>query len=104
MSKNNLKIINVNDLDNLLQNINLIDIRETSELRSGTLRGAKNIPMKELLNNHDEYLNKEDEYYIMCHSGARSSTAASLLQEEGYKVINVGGGISSYVGSKIILK
>ncbi|MGL4772332.1 MAG: rhodanese-like domain-containing protein [Clostridium sp.] len=97
----NSKVINVNDLDNLLEKINLIDIREDFEVSFGTLKGAKNIPMEELLINHNKYLNKNNKYYIMCQSGMRSSRTTSMLLNEGYNVINVGGGFGSYIGSKI---
>lgn len=43
------KVINVNDIDNLIGKINLIDIREAYEYRSGSIKTAKNIPMGELL-------------------------------------------------------
>ena len=95
------KVINVNDLDNLLGSINLIDIREGFEVSFGTLKGAKNIPMGELLTSPDEYLNREEEYYIMCQSGMRSARTVSMLSDIGYKVINVGGGRGSYIGTKI---
>lgn len=97
----NTKVINVNDLDNLLGKINLIDIREGYEVSFGTLKGSKNIPMGELLSSPKEYLNSEEEYYIMCQSGMRSARTVSMLSDIGYKVINVGGGMGSYIGSKI---
>ncbi|MGL5381603.1 rhodanese-like domain-containing protein [Clostridium sp.] len=97
----NTKAINVNDLDNLLGDINLIDIREDFEVSYGTLKGAKNIPMGNLLENPNEYINIEEEYYIMCQSGMRSARTVSILRGIGYKVINVNGGMGSYVGSKI---
>lgn len=97
----NTKAINVNDLDNLLGDINLIDIREDFEVSYGTLKGAKNIPMGKLLENPNEYINIEEEYYIMCQSGMRSARAVSILRGIGYKVVNVHGGMGSYVGSKI---
>lgn len=94
------KEVDVNNLNELLGDINLIDIREPSEVRTGTLKGAKNIPMRELLSGLDEYLDKDKEYYIMCHSGMRSGRVCRGLSKAGYKVINVSGGISAYEGLK----
>ncbi|MEG0297331.1 MAG: rhodanese-like domain-containing protein [Clostridium sp.] len=94
------KVVNVNDMDELLGKINLIDIRETYEYKSGSLRGSKNIPMGKLSEEAEKYLNKNDEYYIMCQSGGRSSRMCSKLTKQGYNVINVSGGMGSYVGSK----
>lgn len=93
-------VIHVNDLDNLIGKINLIDIREPYEYKSGSIKTAKNIPMGTLLENPGKYLSKDKTYYILCQSGARSSRATSLLTKQGYQVINVAGGVGSYVGAK----
>ena len=42
----------------------------------------------------------EDTYYIICQSGARSSRACSILTKQGFDVINVSGGVGSYVGTR----
>ncbi|MFV0466516.1 MAG: rhodanese-like domain-containing protein [Lachnospiraceae bacterium] len=94
-------VINVNDLDPLLGKIELIDIREPSEVSNGTLLTAKNIPMNSLMNNPGKYLIKDKTYYIMCQSGGRSSRTTSFLEKQGYNVINVSGGMGSYAGNKI---
>ncbi|SFD12286.1 rhodanese-like domain-containing protein [Clostridium uliginosum] len=98
--KNDGKVINVNDIDNLIENIELIDIRETYEYKGGSLKTAKNIPMGELLNEPNKYLNKHKKYYIMCQSGGRSARTCSSLTKQGFDVINVAGGMGSYVGTK----
>lgn len=97
---NNQKVINVNDMDELIGKVSLIDIRETYEYRGGSIKSAKNIPMGELLNEPDKYLNKNKEYYIMCQSGGRSARACSSLIKQGFDVVNVSGGMGSYVGTK----
>lgn len=99
--KKDFKSVNVNDLDNILGKINLIDIREPYEVKTRSLKGSKNIPMDNLLKNPEKYLNKEKEYYIMCQSGMRSSRTSNILSKQGYKIINVSGGIGLYVGTKI---
>lgn len=94
------KTVNVNDMDNLLGSVELIDIREPYEYKSGSLKTAKNIPMGNLLNEPEKYLNKEKTYYIMCQSGGRSGRTCSFLEKQGYNVVNVSGGMGSYVGTK----
>ena len=94
------KVINVNDIDELIGKVDLIDIREDYEYKGGSIKSAKNIPMGELLNNPDKYLNKSKEYYIMCQSGGRSSRTCNALTSQGFKVVNVSGGMGSYVGTK----
>lgn len=94
------KVIHVNDLDPLIGSIELIDIREPYEFKSTTMRTAKNIPMGNLLNNPDKYLRKDKIYYIMCQSGGRSGRSCRVLQKKGFDVVNVAGGMGSYVGTK----
>lgn len=99
-NKNSGKVINVNDIDNLIGKIDLIDIREPYEYKTGSIKSAKNIPMGDLLNYPEKYLNKDKEYHIVCQSGGRSSTACNKLRGLGFDVVNVAGGVGSYVGSK----
>lgn len=99
-NKNSGKVINVNDIDNLIGEINLIDIREPFEYRRGSLTTAKNIPMGELLDEPEKYLDKNKEYHIVCQSGGRSLRTCNQLSNLGFDVVNVAGGVGSYSGSK----
>lgn len=94
------KTIHVNELENLIGKVEIIDIREPYEYTSGTLKSAKNIPMGNLLAEPDKYLKKDETYYIMCQSGARSKRTTNLLSKQGFQVINVSGGMGSYVGTR----
>lgn len=96
--KSTVNSIGVNDLDKLSGKINLIDIREPFEYKSGHLPLAKNIPMAQILEMPEKYLKKDEEYHIICQSGARSSRTCSKLKAAGYKVINVEGGTGGYAG------
>lgn len=97
-NRNNGKVINVNDIDNLIGDIELIDIREINEYKRGSIKTAKNIPMQSLLGNPNKYLKKDKEYYIVCQSGRRSSMACNNLRQKEFNVINVSGGVASYLG------
>jgi rhodanese-related sulfurtransferase len=94
------KVIHVNDMDNLLGKVELIDIREPYEFKAGSLKTAKNIPMGILLTSPEKYLSKDKTYYIMCQSGARSGNTTRTLTKQGFDVINVAGGMGSYVGNR----
>lgn len=94
------KVINVNDMDNLIGKVELIDIREPYEFRIGSLKTSKNIPMGNLLSEPNKYLNHEKTYYIICQSGSRSMMATRQLKRQGFDVVNVSGGVGAYVGSK----
>lgn len=96
--KNDSNSIHVSEIDDILQDINLIDIREAYECAHGSIKGSKNIPMGQLMSNPEKYLDKTKTYYIMCQSGGRSSSAVSALHRAGYDVVNVKGGMGSYFG------
>ena len=100
LKSDNSQAIHVNEMDNLLGKVNLIDIREPYEYARGSLKTAKNIPMGTLLTNPERYLVKDKKYYIMCQSGGRSSRTTRELSKQGFDVINVAGGMGSYVGTK----
>ncbi|MDS0525185.1 rhodanese-like domain-containing protein [Clostridium sp. SHJSY1] len=100
LKREQVKNVNVNEMDDLIGNVDLIDIREKYEYSSGSIKTAKNIPMGELLDNPEKYLKKDKEYYIMCQSGGRSARACGTLSSQGFNVINVSGGMGAYRGSK----
>lgn len=95
---NDLESIFVNEIDDLIGKINLVDIREPEEVRFGTIKTAKNIPMGSLLSNPSLYLKKEEVYYLMCQSGMRSARTATQLKKLGYKIINIKDGFGAYSG------
>ena len=94
-----VKSVNVNELNPRLNSINLIDIRQPNEYINGHLPGAKNIPLEEILNKPERYLDKEKEYHIICQSGNKSLTACNELMKKGYKVVNVAEGTDGYMGA-----
>lgn len=94
------RTIHVNDVDSLLGNINLVDIREPYEYKNVSIKTSKNIPMGNLIEEPDKYLEKNKTYYIMCQSGGRSQRTCSILTKQGFDVVNVSGGMGSYVGTK----
>lgn len=96
--KNDTNSIHVSEIDDILQDINLIDIREPYECAHGSIKGSKNIPMGQLMTNPEKYLDKTKTYHIMCQSGGRSASAVSALLRAGYDVVNVKGGMGSYFG------
>ena len=99
LKRDNSKVIHVNDMDNLIGKVELIDIREPYEYKGGSIKTAKNIPMGNLLSSPEKYLIKDKTYYIMCQSGGRSGNTCRTLTKQGFQVINVAGGMGSYVGS-----
>jgi phage shock protein E len=75
------------------KSIKLIDVRTVEEFREGHIKGSVNLPLDELLDKAAKQLPVKDAtIFIVCHSGARASTAVSALKRVGYThVFNIGG-------------
>lgn len=80
------------------EKLNILDVREVPEYQNGHIPSAINIPLNELGQRLDE-LDKATEFYVICHSGARSAVACDFLSRQGFKVVNVMGGMSSWKGA-----
>ncbi len=78
--------------ENKLNTKNIIDIRESYEVKSGKISGSKNIPMNKLLKHPERFLDKDETYYLICQSGARSFSTYLTLRLKKFKVKNISGG------------
>jgi rhodanese-related sulfurtransferase len=95
-----MKQILPNEVEALLKEkapINIIDVRETDEVQAGKIPKAIHIPLG-LVEFKMQDLDKSKEYIIVCRSGGRSSKAAQLLEDHGYSVINMTGGMLEWNG------
>jgi rhodanese-related sulfurtransferase len=70
----------------------LLDVRQPEEYRQGHINSAELIPLGEL-SQKMKRIPKDCEVICVCHSGNRSSVAASQLAAAGYKVSNLRGGM-----------
>jgi rhodanese-related sulfurtransferase len=61
-----------------------LDVRYPSEYQRDRLPGAVNVPLNEI-RNAIGLLDREREYIVYCQSGRRSSAAAFLLSQRGYR-------------------
>ncbi|MBP2099905.1 rhodanese-like domain-containing protein [Enterococcus rivorum] len=93
---NKVASISVKELqEKINEPLTLLDVRTPNEYRSGHIKKAKNIP----LNKVNSYKgNSNDLIYVICQSGMRSKKAAKVLQKNGFKVVNVRGGMSQWTG------
>ena len=74
----------------------LLDVREVWEYEIVHIKGAKQIPLGELLQ-QASLLNPYAEIVVYCHKGMRSLDAAHLLQQLGFKrVKSLVGGIDRW--------
>lgn len=77
----------------------LIDVREPSEVKQGSIPGAVNIPLSEL-NKRAHEIPKDKSIYLYCRSGMRSKQAARILRKQGFSnMAQLQGGIMSWMGS-----
>ncbi len=79
------------------EKLELIDVREDEEVAAGIIPGAKHIRMGTIPDNLD-YFNKDKEYIFICRSGNRSGHVCHYLQEQGFKVKNMVGGMLNWQG------
>ena len=73
----------------------LVDIREPNEYNQWHAEGAINLPLSELQARYGE-LDLNQDIYLICLSGGRSSKAASWLVENGIEAISVKNGTSGW--------
>ena len=73
----------------------LIDVRENEEYAICNIEPSVHIPMNKIPSHLDK-LDKDTGYAIICHSGVRSHNVCFYLQNHGFKVRNVVGGIHQW--------
>ncbi|PNW38174.1 UNVERIFIED_CONTAM: rhodanese-related sulfurtransferase [Euhalothece sp. KZN 001] len=81
-------------------NLQLVDVREPSELEISAIEGFTNLPLSQ----HEQWapqiyqhLDPEKETYVLCHHGIRSAQMCYWLNQQGFKTVkNIQGGIDAY--------
>lgn len=91
--------VNTTELMGLIEKgqAKVIDCREAYEYEEGHIPGAILMPTSDFLA-HINQINKTEHYYVICLTGARSQMVSKFLDQQGYKVSNVVGGMISYRG------
>ena len=85
--------VEAKDVEILLKNREfLLDVREEYEYQEGHIKGAINLPLREILSQKDT-LPKDRDIYVYCRSAHRSADAVNFLKSLGFeKVHNIEGG------------
>lgn len=98
-----IKELSPEEVDAVKRNnhIQLIDVREDEEVAQGIIENAIHIPLGDIPNEY-ENLDKDKEYIMICRSGRRSYNAAAFLQDQGFQVSNMAGGMLNWQGEIII--
>ena len=76
----------------------IVDVRDAEEFKAGSLRGARNIPLKDLPNRMselDKFKNKTA--IVVCQNGIASGKAAAQFKKAGFEqAAALDGGIAAW--------
>jgi rhodanese-related sulfurtransferase len=73
----------------------LLDVREDWETRLCRLDNAVHIPIEEIEFRTTE-LDPADEIVVYCHHGVRSAAVAGFLRQQGFRAVNLAGGVDEW--------
>jgi len=77
----------------------LLDVRSRGEYVQGHIDGSTLVPLNQLAASLAQLAATPTPIIVICHSGARASTAATALRRAGKADVHVlGGGVSSWAG------
>ena len=99
-SQSNYVNADVNEFAELVADTNVVvlDVRTASEFAEGHLERAINIDyhQSDFVERAKATLPLDKKIAVYCRSGRRSAGAAARLGEEGYKLVNLKGGIIAW--------
>jgi len=99
-----LATVDISELKRLLDSaeIQVVDVRETTERDSGYIPGSRSIPYRLLRKLGCGALDQSKPVVTICESGPRAAIAASLLKREGFDARAVAdGGINDFAGEMV---
>ena len=73
----------------------LLDVQEDEEWEAGHAPEAIHVPLTGLESRIDE-VPRDRDVVVVCRSGARSSKAISMLEEAGFSLYNLDGGMKAW--------
>ncbi len=84
----------------------LLDVRDASEVeKDGYIKGAVNIPVRNVLKNLDKLPGLDEKIIVYCGSGQRGGMLMGALRLIGYtNVINMGGGLTAWKNASLPLE
>ncbi len=77
------------------EDLTLLDVREAWELGVASVPNVVHIPMGEVAQRVGE-LDATKETVVLCRSGRRSLEVAKYLQQNGFRAVNLAGGILAW--------
>lgn len=107
LQDSNRKVMSTKEAFELMQkdtNVVILDVRTPAEYwgELGHVKGSVLIPVQELERRWSELEPLRDKTILaICRSGNRSGRAAKLLNEKGFKALNVEGGMLKWNEEKL---
>ena len=92
-------VINIDTFKSLLDetNVQVVDLRNATEFKSGHIKGADHVFVGSLMNNLEK-VSKDKKVVIHCQGGDRATIGYSLLAREGYtNVINYSASMNEWL-------
>ena len=77
------------------ESLTLLDVREDWELGVASVPDVVHIPMGEVADRLGE-LDRGREVVVLCRSGRRSLQVANFRQQNGFRAVNLAGGILAW--------
>ena len=100
-SKKEIKSIKSNEFrtEIMTPDIQLVDVRVSEAFNEGHIPGAKNLDFtSEHFDDMMKQLDKKNPVAVYCRGGRQSMEAAEKLQDAGFEVIHLDGGILTWDG------
>jgi glyoxylase-like metal-dependent hydrolase (beta-lactamase superfamily II)/rhodanese-related sulfurtransferase len=99
-----LATVGISELERMLASadVQVVDVRETTERDSGYIPGSRNIPYRLMRKLGCGALDQSRPVVTICESGPRAAIAASLLKREGFDARAVADGGTNDFGGEMV--
>lgn len=79
----------------------ILDVREDEEWTAGHIDGAQHVPMYQVPQHvaYAEDLPADVPIVVVCKMGGRSAQVTAWLNQQGYRAVNLEGGMLAWAGS-----
>ena len=74
----------------------VLDVREQDEWDAGHAPNAIHVPLGDLPARLDDVPATDETLPVVCRAGGRSARAVAWLEQQGYDVVNVAGGMKAW--------
>lgn len=75
-----------------------LDVRESDEWSAGHILDAVHLPIGEIIDRVDE-IPGDREIICVCRVGGRSAQVAMFLERQGFKAVNLDGGLEAWLAA-----